>query len=255
VRVPRNVVEARREVLAGWLQSGRYLPLGEICRKLSVSEATARRDLSELQEAGRIRRTPGGALAEYAQRFPTFSERLTNETVEKQGLARQVLPYLLSGFTIYVDGGTSPFFLARILPEARISKLRVVTNSLPVVEYLAGTGVSLHVPGGDLVPRQSLLVGEKAEQSLEKMRFDAAIFGAEAVNRRGVWNSTPAVVSLQKAAMGRARTSFFLVTSSKLGQAAKTFLCGWDRPVRLITDASPRVIAQNGIPAEAVESS
>ncbi len=254
MRVSRNVVEARREVLAGWLQSGRYLPLGEICRKLSVSEATARRDLAELEEAGRIRRTPGGALSEYAQRFPTFSERLKNETVEKQGLARQVLPYLLSGFTIYVDGGTSPFFLARILPEARISKLRVVTNSLPVVEYLAGTGVSLHVPGGDLVPRQSLLVGEKAEQSLEKMRFDAAIFGAEAVNRRGVWNSTPAVVSLQKSAMGRARTSFFLVTSSKLGQETKTFLCGWDRPVRLITDASPKVISQNGIPPEAVES-
>jgi DeoR/GlpR family transcriptional regulator of sugar metabolism len=249
------VVEARREVLAGWLQSGRYLPLGEICRKLSVSEATARRDLAELEDAGRIRRTPGGALTEYSQRFPTFSERLKKETVEKQSLARQVLPYLLSGFTIYVDGGTSPFFLARILPEARISKLRVVTNSLPVVEYLAGTGVSLHVPGGDLVPRQSLLVGEKAEQSLGKMRFDAAIFGAEAVNRRGIWNSTPAVVSLQKSAMERARTSFFLVTSSKLGQETKTFLCGWDRPVRLITDASPRVIVQNGIPAEAVESS
>ena len=255
MRVSRNVVEARREVLAGWLQSGRYLPLGEICRKLSVSEATARRDLAELEEAGRIRRTPGGALTEYSQRFPTFSERLKKDTVEKQSLARQVLPYLLSGFTIYVDGGTSPFFLARILPEARISKLRVVTNSLPVVEYLAGTGVSLHVPGGDLVPRQSLLVGEKAEQSLGKMRFDAAIFGAEAVNRRGIWNSTPAVVSLQKSAMERARTSFFLVTSSKLGQETKTFLCGWDRPVRLITDASPRVIVQNGIPAEAVESS
>ncbi|MEY5062961.1 MAG: hypothetical protein RLZZ112_925 [Verrucomicrobiota bacterium] len=248
-------MEARREVLAGWLQSGRYLPLGEICRKLSVSEATARRDLAELEEAGRIRRTPGGALAEYSRRFPTFSERLKKETLEKQGLARQVLPYLLSGFTIYVDGGTSPFFLARILPEARISRLRVVTNSLPVVEYLTGTGVSLHVPGGDLVARQSLLVGEKAEQSIAKMRFDAAIFGAEAVNRRGIWNSTPAVVSLQKSAMEKARTSFVLVTSSKLGQETKTFLCGWDRPVRLITDASPRVIAQNGIPAEAVEAS
>jgi len=255
MRVSRNVVEARREVLAGWLQSGRYLPLGEICRKFSVSEATARRDLAELEEAGRIRRTPGGALAEYSQRFPTFSERLKKETVEKQGLARQVLPYLLSGFTIYVDGGTSPFFLARILPEARISKLRVVTNSLPVVEFLAGTGVSLHVPGGDLVPRQSLLVGKKADQSLGKMRFDAAIFGAEAVNHRGIWNSTPAVISLQKSAMGRARTSFFLVTSSKLGQETKTFLCGWDCSVRLITDASSRLIAQNGIPAEAVETS
>jgi len=254
MRVARNVVEARREVLAGWLQNGRYLPLVEICRKLSVSEATARRDLAELEEAGRIRRTPGGALADYSARFPTFSERLEKETVEKQSLARQVLPHLLSGFSIYVDGGTSPFFLARILPGARISNLRVVTNSLPVVEYLAGTGVSLHVPGGDLVSRQSLLVGAKAEQALAKWRFDVAIFGAEAVNRRGIWNSAPAVVSLQKAAMERARTSFFLVTSSKLGLETKTFLCGWNQPIRLITNASPQAVAKHGIPAETVEA-
>ena len=254
MRVPRNVVEARREVLAGWLQSGRYLPLGEICRKLSVSEATARRDLAELEDAGRIRRTPGGALADYSARFPTFSERLEKETVEKQSLARQVLPYLLSDFSIYIDGGTSPFFLARILPEARISKLRVVTNSLPVVEYLAGTGVSLHVPGGDLVSRQSLLVGVRAEQALHKWRFDAAIFGAEAVNRKGLWNSASAVVSLQKAAMERARTSFFLVTSSKIGKEAKTFLCGWSHPIRLITDKPPPFVVKHGIPVETVEA-
>jgi DeoR/GlpR family transcriptional regulator of sugar metabolism len=254
MRVSRNVVEARREVLAGWLQNGRYLPLGDICRKLSVSEATARRDLTELEEAGRVRRTPGGALTDDSARFPTFSERLEDETVEKQDLARQVLPHLLSGFTIYVDGGTSPFFLARVLPEASIAKLQVVTNSLPVVEYLAGTGVSLHVPGGDLVPRQSLLVGERAEHALRRWRFDAAIFGAEAVNRRGIWNSTPAVVSLQKAAMERAKASFFLVTSSKLGKETKTFLCGWSQPIRLITDKSPQFVAKHGIPVETLEA-
>jgi DeoR/GlpR family transcriptional regulator of sugar metabolism len=98
------------------------------------------------------------------------------------------------------------------------------------------------------------LVGAKAEQALAKWRFDVAIFGAEAVNRRGIWNSAPAVVSLQKAAMERARTSFFLVTSSKLGLETKTFLCGWNQPIRLITNASPQAVAKHGIPAETVEA-
>ena len=254
MRVSKKVVEARREVLAGWLQNGRYLPLGEICQKLSVSEATARRDLNELQEAGRIRRTPGGALMDYSRRFPTFSERLQKEPVEKQGLARQVLPYLLSGFTIYVDGGTTPYFLAQALAETRVAKLRVVTNSLPVVEFLSGTGISLHVPGGDLLSRQSLLVGPRAEEAIRAWRFDAAILGAEAVNQRGIWNSTPAVVSLQKAVMQKSRSTFFLIPSSKIGLEAKSFLCGWNRSIRLITDASPRAIMQKRIPVKAVET-
>jgi DeoR/GlpR family transcriptional regulator of sugar metabolism len=98
------------------------------------------------------------------------------------------------------------------------------------------------------------LVGAKAEQALGRWRFDVAIFGAEAVNRRGVWNSAPAVVSLQKAAMERARTSFFLVTSSKLGKETKNFLCGWSQPIRLITDKPPQFVVKHGIPAETVEA-
>ena len=60
MRVSKNVVEARRQLLADLLQNQRYLPLEQICIRLSISAATARRDLSELERTGRIRRTPGG---------------------------------------------------------------------------------------------------------------------------------------------------------------------------------------------------
>ena len=43
MRVPIHVVEARREKLAALIERYRYLPVGELCRHLGVSEATARR--------------------------------------------------------------------------------------------------------------------------------------------------------------------------------------------------------------------
>ena len=253
MRVAKNVVEARRQLLADLLQNGRYLALDRICQELSISPATARRDLSELERSGRVKRTPGGALARFTARFPTFHERLRVQAPAKQELARQTLPYLLSGFTVYIDGGTTPYALARLLPEADIPGLKVVTNSLPVVDFLASTSVSLHVLGGSLVPRQSLLLGEEAIRSLGKWKFDMAILGAEGVTRAGVWNSAPEVVELQKAVLRQSRQSFVLLTSDKLGKEAASFLTALGNSLRIITDASAKQLEAQHIPVSMLQ--
>ena len=53
MRVPVHVVEARREKLAALIEKHRYLPIGELCRQLGVSEATARRDLAAARNDAR----------------------------------------------------------------------------------------------------------------------------------------------------------------------------------------------------------
>lgn len=63
MKVPAAVVEARREALADRIANEGYLSLSELCRRMGVSVATARRDLSYLQSRGRISRVRGGALA------------------------------------------------------------------------------------------------------------------------------------------------------------------------------------------------
>jgi hypothetical protein len=40
--VSQSVVNSRRKLLAELLDRGRYLPLEQICRRLSISAATAR---------------------------------------------------------------------------------------------------------------------------------------------------------------------------------------------------------------------
>jgi DeoR/GlpR family transcriptional regulator of sugar metabolism len=253
MRVSQSVVDSRRKLLAELLDRGRYLPLDQICRRLSISPATARRDLSELEKTGRIQRTTGGALARFTSRFPSFSERLALQGPAKQGLARQVLPYLLSGFTVYIDGGTTPYALARMLPEAEIPGLRVVTNSLPVVEFLAATPVSVHILGGDMVPRQSLLIGSHAVRAMQAWKFDVAVLGAEGITRQGVWNSAPEVVALQRAAIAQTRQSFLLLSADKIGRSTSSLLGPLGKNLRLVTDATPRQLATQKIPTAFVQ--
>lgn len=62
MKVAASVVKARREQLAQRIASEGYLHLGELCRKMGVSVATARRDLAHLHAKGRIARIRGGAM-------------------------------------------------------------------------------------------------------------------------------------------------------------------------------------------------
>lgn len=57
MKVPLHVVKARRERLAAMLAQYGYMPVGELCRRLEVSEATARRDLAALAGEKKIKRT------------------------------------------------------------------------------------------------------------------------------------------------------------------------------------------------------
>ena len=48
MKVAISVIRARRQSLARLLENHRYLPLAEVCSRLNVSQATARRDLRAL---------------------------------------------------------------------------------------------------------------------------------------------------------------------------------------------------------------
>ena len=65
MKVARHVIEARREAIAKLLGNVGYVPVLEICKQFNVSEATARRDLTELESQRRLTRTHGGALSDF----------------------------------------------------------------------------------------------------------------------------------------------------------------------------------------------
>ena len=55
MRVPQHLVDRRREELRSLIRRDGFLPVAEICRRLGVSEATARRDLVAVETSGASR--------------------------------------------------------------------------------------------------------------------------------------------------------------------------------------------------------
>lgn len=250
MRVPQHVVDARRRKLAELLQRHRYFELGDLCSEFGVSEATMRRDLAHLEKNQLVTRTYGGALADYNLRFPSFRQRRHVATEAKRRIAAAALALLEPGMTVFFDNGTTVFLLTEALRHAPVRPLTCVTGNLPVADVLSEVdGFEVHLLGGQVFRRQSVLLGEAACRSAEQWTFDIAFLSAEGMNREGLWNSDEAVIALQKAVAARARTKIAMLDATKLGRTTSQFFCSWSSLTGLLTDASPEGLSSSGIPS------
>ncbi len=239
MRVSASIVAERRKKLALLLATHRYLPVREICGQLGVSEATARRDLAALAHEHVVTRTYGGALTEFDARFPSFSERDFTAREAKQQLAMKAAKLVTEGATLYLDAGTTVAAVARSLADRRVRGLRILTCSLPAAEVLAEAGTDVHLTGGQMLARQSTLLGDEATASVRRWTFDLAFVSAEGADTRGLWNSNTGIVTMQLTAKAQSKEWIVCLDSKKLQRAAPAFLLGWDAAFLLISDASP----------------
>lgn len=239
MRVADHVVQARRQRLAGLLARHHYLSLGDLCDRLQVSEPTARRDLAALEADRAITRTHGGALIEYNQKFPSFRDRLGRASVVKRRLGAAAARLLAPGQTVWLDGGTTVYYVAEALADRRPRDLVVVTHNMPAAELLADLGdVEVHLLGGQYFRRTSLLLGPRTVSAVRRWRFDVALLGVEGIDRAGLWNSLRDVVLLQRAVLRASALRVVLADAVKFGRRAPEFLGRTSEADKILTEVS-----------------
>ncbi|HYD82877.1 MAG TPA: DeoR/GlpR family DNA-binding transcription regulator, partial [Opitutus sp.] len=247
--VPLHIVEQRREKLRHLIRTDGFIPIAEICRRLDVSEATARRDLASIAANGHITRTRGGALADYNTTFASLGERAHRARTAKTRIATAALPLLPRKGTIFLDAGTTIQALARLLLARRpAGELTLVTNSLPIASVIGGTsGIELHVLGGMFLHRQAVLLGPHSVRALAAWKFDVAFLGGEGLDASGITNSHANIAAFQQAVLRHAAKTYFCLDATKLGRSTPHRVAGWDEPITLITDAPASDLAKAGI--------
>ena len=261
-KVSQQVVEGRRREAAGLLRAHRYLGVVDLAGRLGVSVATARRDLAALAgaEGNAVRRTFGGAVADYARRFASFDDRRPVNAAAKAAIAARAVALvadLPAGATLFLDAGTTCDAVAERLASDRAAAasdgdvaapLDVVTHSLAVADHLADApGVAVHVLGGRLLPRQSVLLDERTVTAAGRRRYALALLGAEGFDASGAWNSAQGVVALQRAVIGRSARCALCLDATKLGRRAPARLGPWSALGDLVTDADPAFLRRAGI--------
>jgi len=249
MRVPQHLVDRRREELRSLIRRDGFLPVTEICRRLGVSEATARRDLVAVEANGHITRTYGGALADYNSSFASVEERSGRARSAKARIAEQAVAQIPRSGTIFLDAGTTIETVARALTHRHdLERLVVVTNSLAAATVLGGAkGVELHVLGGMFLNRQAALMGPRAIQALKEWSFDAAFLAGEGMDAIGISNSHEHIAGFQQVLLGHASRVYFCLDASKLGRATPHRVATWRQLTALISDTTPKRLAAHGI--------
>jgi DeoR family fructose operon transcriptional repressor len=213
--------EERRQAMADLITQRGRLSVSELADAYAVTTETVRRDLSELERAGLVRRVHGGAVP--ARALPLLEaavdDRDQARPEEKDLIARAALQLLPDdGGSVLIDAGTTTTRLATHLSGDR--RLTVFTNAVPVAVRLAGCPEhELHLLPGRVRLRTQAAVGAETVAALARLRPDVAFVGTNGISLdHGLSTPDSSEAAAKRAMVGSAHKVVVLADSSKIGE-------------------------------------
>jgi DeoR family fructose operon transcriptional repressor len=209
--------EQRHKFILSYLEKQESISVQNLISKCNVSKITARRDLSLLENKGLLLRTHGGAVrADRTFGIFDFNNKANQKIEQKLEIGRLASTYIRENETIYMDCGTTVYFMCRFLSKFR--NLRVITNSLPVVsELMPFNNIKVYLIGGELDNSRKALYGSMTETILERYKADKAFIGAGGVSlKSGLSSEDEKDASITRKMAEAATEVFLLCDSSKL---------------------------------------
>lgn len=260
----------RQQAILELLSRRGELNIADLSARFDVSEMTVRRDLGQLESAGLLRRTRGGAASAASGSFePPFALRARTNPEAKARIAAAAAGRVLDGQTVIVDGGSTGVAVAQALAGRSIT---VCALNLRVADVLATDAATrVMVPGGSIRTGEGSISGPEVEQMLRQYTFDTYLMTASGFDPiRGFteWNREDAAV--KRAALASARRTIAVCDASKHGAIAFARVCALSDVDVFVTDTGLDVEAQrelasvvselvvsgsSGVPAEGTATS
>jgi len=237
----------RQALVLQHLRTHLFVDVQALRQELSASVATIRRDLTELEARGLLRRTHGGAVSVNQVTLDnTNAVRAQSHAEEKARIAEIAAGLIVDGDAVLIDSGTTALEVARRI--AGNPTLTFVTNGADVVMALAAAGArQIHVIGGEYVDINHSFAGPLAAEMVRKFNVDKAVLSVSSVDlKRGlICTQQPAVAAVQQAMIDIAQSVIVVADHSKFERTALSVIAPLDRIDHVVTgwEARPHVVA------------
>jgi DeoR family transcriptional regulator, fructose operon transcriptional repressor len=212
--------ERHQRLLALARRNGR-VEVAVVAAEFGVARETIRRDLSELERRGLVRRTHGGAYPVESAGFETnLAQRVTLHVENKRRIAAEGVKLLGGAETVFVDEGYTPQILAALLPTDR--PLTVVTASLSTAAAVVDSAnTTVLLLGGRVRARTLATVGSWACAMLSGFVIDLAYLGSNGISREcGLTTPDPVVADVKAKALEVSRRRIFMGHHGKFGASS-----------------------------------
>jgi DeoR/GlpR family transcriptional regulator of sugar metabolism len=249
---------ARQTLLIESLSRRGFMSVSDIAEVTGVSEITIRRDLTELERCGTVRRTHGGALIArsgapniYDIREPTFEARRRRNSDAKIRIARAAAQFAKPGHTIALDTGSTTLEITRFLAE--IADLRVITNNTRAASLLAETPHPVYLPGGRVRGRELSIYGSSAASFVASYHYDILFLGLSGVSEAGLFDYSPEDSEIKRAFIQRSDLVVALCDASKFNRQAMVRIAALNEIHVLVVDTAPPANLQTEIESAGVQ--
>ena len=225
----------------------KYISVKELSMSLYASESSIRRDLTNLEKKGLVKRSYGGAeIVLNAGNIAPFSQRALHNTKEKKIMAKKAVEFIKENDIVFFDQSSSALFVANEVKNAKKS-ITVVTNNLEIASLLTTTDLQVHITGGYLSPNnRNCILGSDAIASFENFRSDVIFFSSRAMSENGIiYDCNREEICIRNIMLKNSRKKIFLCDTEKFNHSAGFRQCCLDETDILITEKNPDEIPYN----------
>jgi len=231
--VPQSI---RQSEILQIIRSEGQVTVDGLVDRFGVAAQTIRRDLTELDETGKVRRVHGGAMLPSSIANIGYRERRSLHSLEKQSIAALCAQDIPAGSSVFLNIGTSTEAVAHELLHH--DGLMVVTNNINVANILAANpDCAVIVAGGQLRRSDGGLVGTLTRHAISQFKVDLAVIGCSALDEDGdILDFDIQEVSVSQAIIRQARKVFLVADQSKFARTAPARIASLAEIDALYTD-------------------
>src|SRR5215207_2087426 len=237
-----SAAKRRAQVILQELLRAGKVSVGPLAKRLKVSTATIRRDLSELEGRGLLRRSHGGAipiqppLYEPFRHISNYQEQERQRSAEKRRIGLVAAELVADGEFLAIGAGTTATQVARSISLHR--GLTVLTNAINVAMELSHRDdLKVIVTGGFLSGDWFALVGPAAIESVREIFVDKVFIGVDGIHvEHGLTTNYPDQATIHRAMMRQARQKIVVADHRKIGAVGTALICPLEDIDILITD-------------------
>ena len=211
----------------------------ELSKKLFVSQATIRRDLSNMEEQLLIKRTHGGAFLSVIEQEETgFSFRMNEKLKEKEKIASLALPVIKNYKNIFMDASSTTAILAK---NADLNYSTIVTTGMETALSLSKKeNNNVLLIGGCVTYGTNSVSGAITIKQLDNFNFDVAILSCAGIDKDFyATDKTIEQSAIKQKVLENSSLKILLIDSSKFSTTNLSRICSLSYFDYIITDKKP----------------
>ena len=216
-------IDRKKDILDRLYAEGR-VTVSQLAQTFFVSKMTIRRDLSEMEKEGMLKRYRGGAVLMPVSGDMPISQRYFVDEAEKISLGKQAVNFLSDGLTVFIDSSSTCHYIIPYMN--RFKNITIVTNSVNALQIASKSQIPCILIGGMYFGQDMCFVGSIAERYADEVNVDMAFFSSLGMSEEGIISDVDIEqTAIRKIIMKHSKKNIFLFEKSKLNKVYLYTLC------------------------------